>query len=62
MLGFANARMQEGKSESEEKGRRRRGPLYIYNGKKCGPRCPFDAAKKTTVGFQSHINCLTRLK
>jgi hypothetical protein len=33
MLGFANARMQEGKSESEER-ERRRGPLYVYNDKK----------------------------
>jgi hypothetical protein len=61
MLGFANAGMQEGKSESEERGRRR-GPLYVYNGKKRGPCGPFDTAKKTMVGFPSHINCLKRLK
>jgi hypothetical protein len=33
MLGFADAGMQEGKSENEER-RSRGGPLYIYNGKK----------------------------
>jgi hypothetical protein len=42
-LGFADAGMQEGKSENEKK-KKQRGPLYIYNGKKCGQHGPLNVA------------------